>query len=177
LVWLGVCSPKGCRPLLHFLLCDRLRPCSLGHDVRGHALPHAWSRLIFGHPLELAPVQPPVKSHDSTMLQPHVLVQRLHRRLDHADARHPGQQPHCPRPLRSVLDVCGRVRHRHAQLWTAPSLPPHARRRCFLAIVWVNAAVPETKGRTLEEIEILMVKNYEESAGQNAVALLNSNDA
>jgi hypothetical protein len=43
--------------------------------------------------------------------------------------------------------------------------------------VWVNAAVPETKGRTLEEIEILMVKTYEVSDGQNAVGLLNSNDA
>jgi hypothetical protein len=43
--------------------------------------------------------------------------------------------------------------------------------------LWVNAAVPETKGRTLEEIETLMVKNYEVSAGQNAVLLLNSSDA
>jgi hypothetical protein len=43
--------------------------------------------------------------------------------------------------------------------------------------VWVNAAVPETKGRTLEEIETLMLKNYEVSAGQNAVGLLSSNDA
>ncbi len=30
----------------------------------------------------------------------------------------------------------------------------------MLAILWVNAAVPETKDRSLEEIEALLVKGY-----------------
>jgi hypothetical protein len=56
----------------------------------------------------------------------------------------------------------------------APRLLTELGCRCFLAIVWVNATVPETKGRTLEEIETLMLKGYEDIAGKN-IGLLHDN--
>lgn len=45
-------------------------------------------------------------------------------------------------------------------------------RRCVVAIVWVYAAVPETKGRTLEEIEALLVKNYNAHNSDASASLL-----
>jgi hypothetical protein len=41
--------------------------------------------------------------------------------------------------------------------------------------VWVNATVPETKGRTLEDIETLMLKGYKDSAGKTVGLLHGSN--
>ncbi len=49
--------------------------------------------------------------------------------------------------------------------------------RCVLAIIWVNAAVPETKGRTLEEIEALLVKGYKSSAANSSQSLLKSDSS
>ena len=48
-------------------------------------------------------------------------------------------------------------------------------RRCVLAILWVIAAVPETKDRSLEEIEALLVKGYvapRSAASAESVSLL-----
>ena len=42
----------------------------------------------------------------------------------------------------------------------------------MLAILWVNAAVPETKDRTLEEIEALLVKGYEAPTSVASSSLL-----
>jgi hypothetical protein len=49
--------------------------------------------------------------------------------------------------------------------------------RCVLAIIWVNAAVPETKGRTLEEIEALLVKGYKSPATNSSQKLLNNDSS
>jgi SP family sugar porter-like MFS transporter len=49
---------------------------------------------------------------------------------------------------------------------------PQSCRRCVLAILWVNAAVPETKDRTLEEIEALLVKGYEAPTSVASSSLL-----
>jgi hypothetical protein len=43
-----------------------------------------------------------------------------------------------------------------------------------LAFIWVNAAVPETKGRSLEEIEALLVKGYEHSSTASTASLLHN---
>ncbi len=48
--------------------------------------------------------------------------------------------------------------------------------RCVLAILWVNSAVPETKDRTLEEIEALLVKGYHSPSDSTSSGLLR-NDA
>ena len=60
LVWLGFCSSKSCCPCLHLLLCVRLWSCTLGHDVRGHAISHSRPCYVSGHFVELAVVRPPV---------------------------------------------------------------------------------------------------------------------
>jgi hypothetical protein len=44
--------------------------------------------------------------------------------------------------------------------------------RCALAIGWVIAAVPETKDRTLEEIEAILVKGYRTSEAASSSGLL-----
>jgi hypothetical protein len=49
--------------------------------------------------------------------------------------------------------------------------------RCVVAIIWVNAAVPETKGRTLEEIEALLVKGYKAPASDASQSLLRGDGA
>jgi hypothetical protein len=49
-------------------------------------------------------------------------------------------------------------------------------RRCFIAILWVNSTVPETKGCTLEDIETLMLKGCKDTAGKT-VSLLHDNNA
>jgi hypothetical protein len=53
----------------------------------------------------------------------------------------------------------------------SPTAPQYCR-RCVLAILWVNAAVPETKDRTLEEIEALLVKGYEAPTSVASSSLL-----
>jgi hypothetical protein len=45
-----------------------------------------------------------------------------------------------------------------------------------LAILWVNAAVPETKDRSLEEIEALLVKGYQAPSDTSATSGLLRND-
>ena len=50
-------------------------------------------------------------------------------------------------------------------------------RRCVVAIVWVYAAVPETKGRTLEEIEALLMKGYNAPNSDATAGLLQNNSA
>jgi hypothetical protein len=46
-----------------------------------------------------------------------------------------------------------------------------------LAIIWVNAAVPETKGRTLEEIEALLVKGYKSPVANSSQSLLHNDSS
>ena len=46
----------------------------------------------------------------------------------------------------------------------------------MIAILWVNSAVPETKDRTLEEIEALLVKGYDSPSDSTSSGLLR-NDA
>ena len=176
MVWVGARGQSRRRAGLHLLLRVRLRACSLDHDVGGHALPHMRPCNVSRHSVKLALVC------TSPITPIQYLVRRAMSRFvavpSSSSSTRPPSPPWATPPLSldpllsfGYLQQCAAFASCEARCHA--SLP----NRCVLAIIWVNAAVPETKGRTLEEIEALLVKGYKSRATNSSQKLLNNDSS